>query len=75
MAEDIWIDESRVEEFEQDGSKREVPVHFYYPDIEGDLTLPMPKGRGFLVAAESVSADQFVSDRSYPKLGLCHQPS
>lgn len=37
MAEDIWVDESRVEEFEQDGSKREVPVHFYYPDIEGDV--------------------------------------
>ena len=42
---------------------------------KGALTLLMPKGRGFLVATESVSADQFVSDRSYPKLGLCHQPS
>ena len=28
----ILIDESRVEEFENDGSYREVPVHFYYPD-------------------------------------------
>ena len=36
------------------------------------LTRPMAKDRGFLVAAESVSADQFISDRSYPKLGLCH---
>jgi len=27
----ILIDESRVEEFEMDGSKREVPVYFYYP--------------------------------------------
>lgn len=37
MAEDIWVDESRVEEFEQDGSKREVPVHFYYPEVEGEV--------------------------------------
>lgn len=27
----ILIDESRTEEFETDGSKREVPVYFYYP--------------------------------------------
>lgn len=28
----ILIDESRTEEFETDGSKREVPVYFYYPE-------------------------------------------
>lgn len=28
----ILIDESRTEEFEADGSKREVPVYFYYPE-------------------------------------------
>ncbi|MBR5918146.1 MAG: hypothetical protein IKZ76_08755 [Lachnospiraceae bacterium] len=28
----ILIDTSRVEEFEDDGSFREVPVHFYYPE-------------------------------------------
>ena len=27
----ILVDESRVETFEQDGSKREVPIHFYFP--------------------------------------------
>lgn len=27
----ILIDESRIEEFESDGSKREVPVYFFYP--------------------------------------------
>lgn len=32
-------------------------------DMDITLTLPIPKGRGFLVAAESVSADQFISDR------------
>lgn len=30
----ILVDESRIETFETDGSKREVPVHFYYPDTE-----------------------------------------
>lgn len=28
----ILIDKSRIESFESDGSYREVPVHFYYPD-------------------------------------------
>lgn len=31
----ILVDESRTDPFEQDGSKREVPVHFYYPKTEG----------------------------------------
>lgn len=30
----ILVDESRIETFETDGSNREVPVHFYYPDTE-----------------------------------------
>lgn len=32
----ITIDESRLESFETDGSNREVPVYFYYPDTKGD---------------------------------------
>lgn len=31
----ILVDESRLESFETDGSKREVPVYFFYPDAEG----------------------------------------
>ena len=31
-AEAILIDKTRIETFEQDGSFREVPVHFYYPE-------------------------------------------
>ena len=34
MVSAITIDESRLEAFEADGSNREVPVHFYYPDTE-----------------------------------------
>lgn len=30
----ILVDESRTESFEADGTKREVPVYFYYPDTE-----------------------------------------
>ena len=29
----ILVDNSRVETFETDGSNREVPIYFYYPDI------------------------------------------
>ena len=31
----ILVDEGRLDEFENDGSFREVPAHFYYPDAEG----------------------------------------
>lgn len=30
----ILVDNSRLETFESDGSKREVPIYFYYPDVE-----------------------------------------
>ena len=29
----ILIDEKRLETFEQDGSNREVPIHFYFPRV------------------------------------------
>ena len=40
----ILIDRSRLEEYENDGSYREVPVHFYYPEEAGSIgknTLPL----------------------------------
>lgn len=38
----ILVDQSRVETFESDGSKREVPVYFYYPaDADGSETYPL----------------------------------
>ena len=33
MASAILVDESRTETFENDGSYREVPTYFYYPDM------------------------------------------
>lgn len=30
----IAVDQSRLESFETDGSKREVPIYFYYPNVE-----------------------------------------
>ena len=37
QCEAIFVDEGRVETFENDGSCREVPVHFYYPANVADL--------------------------------------
>lgn len=41
MTDTIWIDENRVEAFETDGSYREVPVHFYYPDTDSNEEYPL----------------------------------
>ena len=35
----ILTDSSRIDSFETDGSLREVPVHFYYPDADGSFPL------------------------------------
>ena len=35
----ILIDAERTDPFETDGSSREVPVHFYYPETEGSFPL------------------------------------
>ena len=35
----ILVDDNRLDYFESDGSKREVPVHFYYPKAQGDFPL------------------------------------
>lgn len=35
----ILIDSNRLDEFENDGSNREVPVHLYYPETEGEFPL------------------------------------
>lgn len=42
MASAILVDESRTETFESDGSYREVPAYFYYPDMtEGIAEFPL----------------------------------
>lgn len=43
MSSAILVDKSRVESFETDGSKREIPVHFYYPETEnaGENSFPL----------------------------------
>ena len=37
----ILIDETRTDPFETDGSYREVPAHFYYPDTQEDSGFPL----------------------------------
>ncbi len=36
-----WTDESRVESFKEDGSKRQVTVQFWYPDIDTEEKFPL----------------------------------
>lgn len=43
MASAILVDEGRAESFETDGSYREVPVYFYYPD----MTVPAAEQESF----------------------------
>lgn len=42
MTKAILVDENRVETFENDGSNREVPIYFYYPDTENTGTESFP---------------------------------
>ena len=37
----ILVDEKRMETFETDGSKREVPVYFFYPDVAENASFPL----------------------------------
>ena len=41
MASAILVDEKRMETFETDGSKREVPVYFFYPDVAENASFPL----------------------------------
>ena len=75
MAEDIWVDESRVEEFEQDGSKREVPVHFYYPDTKAkDSQFPLVifSHGAFGYYQSNTSTYQELASRGYVVISLDH---
>lgn len=38
----ILVDGERLESFETDGSKREVPIYFYYPDVEAAVEKSFP---------------------------------
>lgn len=75
MAEDIWVDESRVEEFEQDGSKREVPVHFYYPDTkakEGEFPLVIFSHGAFGYYESNSSTYLELASKGYVVISLDH---
>ena len=62
----ILVDKNRVDEFENDGSYREVPAHFYYPDTaEGNFPLHVMIG---VVAVEDLD-DQLVVIAVHISLG------
>ena len=55
----ILVDEGRLDEFENDGSFREVPAHFYYPDAEGgSYPLVMFSHGAFGSDGKTVTVDQ-----------------
>ena len=43
MVSAILVDNNRMETFEEDGSNREVPIYFYYPDITGEVQVDADK--------------------------------
>ncbi len=42
MTKAILVDGNRLESFENDGSKREVPVYFYYPEVKEEENIKFP---------------------------------
>lgn len=42
QASSILVDGERLESFETDGSKREVPIYFYYPDVKDSEEMSFP---------------------------------
>lgn len=74
----ILIDESRVETFEKDGSKREVPVYFFYPEVkagEGDkkeFPLVLFSHGAFGYYQSNMSTYMELASRGYVVVSLDH---
>lgn len=67
----ILID-SRIEEFENDGSKREVPVHFYYPEAEGEFPLVVFSHGAFGYYQSNYSTYAELASNGYVVVALDH---
>ncbi len=71
----ILVDESRVEAFEQDGSKREVPTHFFYPaDADGTTKYPLVifSHGAFGYYQSNMSTYQELASNGYVVISLDH---
>lgn len=68
----ILIDQSRKEEFESDGSFREVPVHFYYPDSNGEFPLVVFSHGAFGYYQSNYSTYSELASHGYVVAALDH---
>lgn len=68
----ILIDSNRVDEFENDGSNREVPVHFYYPEGEGEFPLVIFSHGAFGYYQSNYSTYAELASNGYVVVALDH---
>ena len=69
----ILVDESRVDEFESDGSFREVPAHFYYPEnAEGEYPLVIFSHGAFGYYQSNFSTYEELASNGYIVVALDH---
>lgn len=72
-AEAILIDGERIEKFETDGSMREVPVYFYYPDTEeGKFPLIIFSHGAFGYYQSNSSTYMELASRGYVVVSMDH---
>lgn len=68
----ILVDESRMDTFENDGSFREVPVHFFYPDAEGTFPLVIFSHGAFGYYESNFSTYAELASQGYVVVALDH---
>lgn len=68
----ILVDNNRVDEFENDGSNREVPVHFYYPQAEGEFPLVVFSHGAFGYYQSNYSTYAELASNGYVVVALDH---
>ncbi len=68
----ILVDNNRVDEFENDGSYREVPVHFYYPEAKGEFPLVIFSHGAFGYYQSNYSTYAELASNGYVVVALDH---
>ena len=68
----ILVDNKRIDEFENDGSQREVPVHFYYPEVDGEFPLVIFSHGAFGYYQSNYSTYAELASNGYIVVALDH---
>lgn len=68
----ILVDENRIDELDNDGSNREVPVHFYYPDAKGEFPLVIFSHGAFGYYQSNFSTYAELASNGYVVVALDH---